>query len=365
MASNNNNNNNNNAGPTVNTDRPCTMHYANVLRNLLNEPGIQLMPGVYDCLSAKVCASKGFKVLYTSGLSISGTLLGMPDIGLLCSDENVRHVANIVNSVQLPIIADCDTGYGGTPNVFRLVKQMIQIGVAGLTLEDQEWPKRCGHFEGKKVIPMEEHVLKIRAAAAARGNSGIVIIGRTDARQSLGIDEAIRRAKAYAAAGADIVFVEAPQSEEELKLIMSSITEVPVLVNFIEGGRTPMKYSVDNLEKMGFKLAMYSTAAVLAVQRALEDVYGTIKEHGHTEPMRSRMSTFLEYRALVDEDSWQEDYFLLHNEPPVLPMIDTPKQSRVFRRTTSSSGKTDSSPDSSAHDLALLGLSDQKAPQSA
>ena len=146
------------------------MPAAKRLRELLKEPGILLMPGVYDCLSAKVCASQGFEILYTSGLSISGTLLGMPDIGLLCADENVKHVANIVNSVSLPVIADCDTGYGGTSNVYRLVKQLVQIGVAGLTLEDQLWPKKCGHFEGKVVIPMEEHIMKIKAAVAARGH---------------------------------------------------------------------------------------------------------------------------------------------------------------------------------------------------
>eukprot|EP01035_Chromulina_nebulosa_P017435 gene17435-22987_t len=283
---------------------PCTMKQAKLLRESLYKPGIRLMPGVYDCISAKVCAQVGFEVIYTSGLSISGSSLGMPDVGLLCCEESLRQIANIANSVNVPIIADVDTGYGGVANVYRLVRQLIAAGVAGFCLEDQQWPKKCGHFEGKSVIPMEEHVSKIKAAVAARGDSGIVICGRTDARAPNGLADAIKRAKAYAEAGADVVFVEAPQSEEELHEIVASLPGVPLLVNFIEGGKTPMKYSAKSLEEMGFKLAMYSTAAVLAVQHALKEVYSTIAEFGHTEPMRQRMTTFTEYRELVDENYW-------------------------------------------------------------
>jgi methylisocitrate lyase len=235
----------------------------------------------------------------------------MPDIGLLNQEETLRQIINIANSVSVPIVADVDTGYGGVTNVYRLVKQLIAAGVAGFCIEDQQWPKKCGHFEGKAVIPMEEHVAKIKAAVVARGDSGIVICGRTDARAPLGLAEAIRRAKAYAEAGADVVFVEAPQSEDELREIVNALPGVPLLVNFIEGGKTPMKYSVKKLEEMGFKIAMYSTAAVLAVQYSLNMVYSTIRDHGHTAPVRDRMATFAEYRDLLDENQWNE----LHEIP--------------------------------------------------
>jgi len=193
---------------------------------------------VYDCISAKICAEAGAEIIYTSGLSISGSLLGMPDIGLLNAADNIQHVSHIVNAVDAPVIADMDTGYGGPTNVYRMVKALILQGVAGFTLEDQVWPKKCGHFEGKEVIPMEEHVAKIKAAVVARGDSGIVICGRTDSRAPLGLAEAIRRARAYAEAGADLVFVEAPQSEQELLEIVAALPDVPLLVNFIEGGKT-------------------------------------------------------------------------------------------------------------------------------
>lgn len=301
---------------SVKSDMPL----ARTLRRTLVKPGIHLMPGVYDCLSAKVCASVGHQIIYTSGLSISASALGMPDIGLLSYEETLRQITNIANSVNVPIVADVDTGYGGATNVYRLVKSLISAGVAGFCLEDQQWPKKCGHFEGKAVIPMEEHVAKIKAAVSARGDSGIVICGRTDARAPLGLEEAIRRAKAYAEAGADVVFVEAPQSEEELYQIVAALPGVPLLVNFIEGGKTPMKYSVEKLGEMGFKIAMYSTAAVLAVQKSLERVFETIKRTGHTQEMRPEMATFPEFRELLDESMWSglndpEEYDKMQQSP--------------------------------------------------
>ncbi len=216
-------------------------------------------------------------------------------------------------------------------------------------MEDQQWPKKCGHFEGKAVIPMEEHVAKVRAAVAAREGSGIVICARTDARAPLGLEEAIRRARAYADAGADVVFVEAPQSEEELHAIVAAVPDVPLLVNFIEGGKTPMKYSVENLERMGFKLAMYSTAAVLAVQFALQEVYTAIKDTGHTQSVRARMTTFPEYRELVDERLWSDldavliaaEHEPVHEERRRLSKV--PSSSRLHS-TSSRSGERESPP---------------------
>ena len=181
----------------------------------------------------------GFDIVFTSGYSLAASTLGMPDIGLLTASEVLDRVRNIATAVSIPVIADMDTGYGNPLNVVRTVRECVAAGVAGIILEDQEWPKKCGHMEGKRVIPCEEHVQKIRAAVAARGDSGLVLIGRTDARAVVGLDDAIERGKAYRDAGADIVFVEAPQSLEELEAIARAIPDAPLFANMIEGGVTP------------------------------------------------------------------------------------------------------------------------------
>jgi methylisocitrate lyase len=205
------------------------------LRQLLQRPEILVVPGVYDCLGAKIAEQLGFEVLATSGFGIAASTLGVPDYGLLTATEMLYSVGRIAQSVDVPLIVDLDTGYGNVLNVIRTVQEAVKIGVSGILLEDQEWPKKCGHFEGKRVVSMEEHISKIRAAVQARGESQLVIIGRTDARAILGLEAAIERGKAYFEAGADMIFIEAPQSQEELIQIAESLPHIPLIANMIEG----------------------------------------------------------------------------------------------------------------------------------
>lgn len=260
------------------------MPQAQLLRSRLEKPGVILLPGVFDCIGAMLCEKLGFDAIYTSGFSIAGSALGMPDIGLLTASENVEIIGRIANSVKIPVVADCDTGYGGPMNVYRLVTDLARQNVAAICLEDQQWPKKCGHFEGKRVVSIEEHVAKIKAACEARGDSGMVIIARTDSRAVLGLKEAVRRARVYYKAGADVVFVEATQSMEELKLVSEELSGVPLLSNYIEGGKTPVT-NADHLYEIGqnYRFLMFSVSGLLASARALANVYGYIKEHGTTK----------------------------------------------------------------------------------
>jgi methylisocitrate lyase len=198
------------------------MSSENTLRQLFQFPDIIVVPGIYDCLSAKLAEKIGFSVIATSGFGIAASTLGLPDYGFLTATEMLYTVGRIAKSVNIPLIADLDTGYGNPLNVIRTVEEAIQLGVAGVILEDQEWLKKCGHFTGKRVISPEEHVGKIKAASQTRGDSGLVIIARTDARAPLGLENAIARGKLYLEAGADMLFVEAPQSVEELKAIVAA-----------------------------------------------------------------------------------------------------------------------------------------------
>ncbi len=206
------------------------MNSTHNLRELLKRPGMLVVPGIYDCISAQLAERAGFEMVFTSGFGISASTLGRPDYGFLTATEMLYSVGRIAQSVNIPVVADIDTGYGNPLNVIRTVTDAVQQGIAGVILEDQEWPKKCGHFQGKRVIPAEEHIQKIRAAVQARGESGLVIVGRTDARAPLGLPEAIRRGRAYYEAGADIVFIEAPQSAEELQEIAAAFPGSPKYV---------------------------------------------------------------------------------------------------------------------------------------
>ncbi len=280
------------------------MNKCNLLRKRLSEPGIILSPGVYDCLSAKIAERTGFEVIFTSGFGISGSVLGCPDYGLLTATEMLNAARNISKSVDIPLIADIDTGYGNPINVVRTVKDVIDLGIAGVILEDQEWPKRCGHLEGKRIISMEEHVEKIRAARFASGESGLVIVARTDARAELGLEEAIRRGKAYYEAGADVIFIEAPKTEEELREIPSALSDVPLLANMIEGGKTPC-LSVQDLEKLGFKLGVFALSGLFAATKAIEDCFRFLKENGTTSGFENT-SSFKDYKELINIKKYQE-----------------------------------------------------------
>jgi methylisocitrate lyase len=252
------------------------------LRQILETSDILVLPGIYDCLGAKLVEEIGFPAAFTSGFGISATTLGLPDYGFLTATETLDRVGKIAQSTNIPIVADLDTGYGNPLNVIRTVTDAIRLGIAGIILEDQEWPKKCGHFSGKSVISEAEHVQKIKAAVSVKQDSGLVIIARTDARATLGLDEAIKRGKSYYEAGADIVFIEAPQSVDELTAIAAAFPKIPLLVNMIEGGKTPC-LSQAELKQLGFKIVVYPLSGLFAATQAMLKCWQYLKEHGTTD----------------------------------------------------------------------------------
>lgn len=245
------------------------------LRSLLDRPGPIVAPGVYDGLTARLVEAGGFDATIVTGAGVAASILGVPDLGLVSMTEALTQTRNIVNSVSIPVVADCDTGYGNPINVCRTVREFESAGVAALFMEDQVSPKRCGHFTGKQVIEAEEMVQKLRAAVDVRADPAMVLIARTDARAIHGPDEAIRRARLYVEAGAEMIFVEAPQSENELALIARELAplKIPLMCNLVEGGKTPL-VPVSRLAEMGFKLVTFSgtlqKTAIFAMQKALE-----------------------------------------------------------------------------------------------
>ena len=259
------------------------------LRELLTSPEIIVIPGVYDCLSAKLVEKAGFNVAATSGFGIAASTLGLPDYGFLTATENFYTVGRIAQSINIPLIADCDTGYGNALNVIRTVKDAVHLGLAGIILEDQEWPKKCGHFAGKRVISMAEHTGKIRAAVEARGDGGLVIIARTDARAPLGLEEAINRGQSYINAGADVLFVEAPQSVTELQIIATAFPNIPLVANIVEGGKTPA-ISPAELQNLGFKIVFFPLTALMAVTEVMSVCFRHLKEQGRTDNLSGLMN---------------------------------------------------------------------------
>lgn len=250
------------------------------LRSRIEEPEIAVMPGVYDALSGLLAEQAGFGTVFTSGFSISATRLGEPDLGLLTMSENLDQIRSIVGGLSVPLVADLDTGYGNALNVQRTVSEAMDAGVAGGILEDQAWPKRCGHMEQKRVVDADEHARRIRAAADVRAEreADFVIIGRTDAREPHGLEEALRRGHMYADAGADVVFVEAPQSRAELETVADEFA-VPTFANMIEGGRTPY-LPAEELGTIGFDIVVYPLSGLFAATRSLQEAYGTLAADG-------------------------------------------------------------------------------------
>jgi len=214
-------------------------------------------------------------------------------------------VGRIAQSVTIPLIADIDTGYGNPLNVMRTVSDIVPLGVAGIILEDQQWPKKCGHFDGKRLISKTEHMEKIRAAVEARGDSNLVIIGRTDALAPLGLDDAIERGMAYFEAGADVIFIEAPQSVEELQTIAESLPEAPLFANMVEGGKTPF-LPAPELEKLGFKLVAYPLSGLFAAIAATTECLTHLKRHGTTAGTSVDMLDFQQYESLIDLEHFKK-----------------------------------------------------------
>jgi carboxyvinyl-carboxyphosphonate phosphorylmutase len=263
------------------------------LRQMLQAPGIIVAPGAYDGFSARLVEAAGFRAVYMTGAGTAASHLGQPDLGLTTMTEMATHARHLASCVALPLIADADTGYGNVLNVVRTVREYERAGVAGLHIEDQVAPKKCGHIAGKQVIPAKEFADKIRAAAEYRTDPDLVIIARTDARAVTGLDDAIERGNLYAEAGADLIFVEAPQTEDEIHRVAREV-KAPLLANMVQGGRTPA-VKVAELDRLGFKMAIFPAVCMAAAVTAMEAALARLGQTGtdwHDGPTLSPMDIF-------------------------------------------------------------------------
>lgn len=268
------------------------------LTDLLAAPGIIVAPGAYDALSAKLAAKAGAKVVYMTGFGVSGASFGLPDIGLVSAAEMSERVRAIAGAcTPVPLIADGDNGHGGPLNAAKLARAYEAAGAECIQIEDQVFPKRCGHMEGKEVVAIEEAAAKIRAAAEARDSRDFKVMARTDARATHNLDEALRRGEAFLEAGADILFIEAPRDESEMRKVADTFKGVPLVANIVEDGKTPY-LGAKALETLGFKIALFPVSALLAVTAQLEAAYATlVKGEGFAEG-ETRV-TFQRYNELI------------------------------------------------------------------
>lgn len=254
-------------------------------------------PGAYDALSARLIEAAGFGAVYMTGFGTAASLLGRPDVGLLGMSEMVANARRIVDAVGVPVIADADTGYGNPINVIRTVHEYEQAGVAALHIEDQLAPKKCGHMEGKQLVPAQDMVAKVRAAVAAR-RSELVLIARTDARAVEGMASALERARSYRDAGADVIFFEAPQTEEEIETIATELADVPLLFNWAEGGKTP-PIGYERLRALGFRIIIFPISTLLAATRGIRDVLSIIRADGTPSRALSGLPRFGEFTDFI------------------------------------------------------------------
>ncbi len=268
------------------------------LRKLFETRKLVVAPGAHDALTARVIEKCGFEAIYMTGYGQAASHLGRPDVGLISFSEMLDRAWNTAEATGLPVIADADTGFGNAVGVIRTVRAYQKAGVAAIQLEDQVSPKRCGHMIGREVVAKAEMVGKIKAAVDARFDPDFMIIARTDARTVLGLDEALDRALAYQEAGADIIFVESPESAEEMRTINRTITRSLTLANMVEGGRTPLLPN-DELAEMGYRLVIYPTASTYFTTRAMFDLMNALKKDGTTKNMMDRMVPFSEFNELI------------------------------------------------------------------
>ena len=265
------------------------------LRELLAGPDLVVTPGAYDALSARLIAQAGFPAVYMTGFGTAASVLGQPDVGLLTMSEMVSRAAALAAVVgDLPLIADADTGYGNPINVRRTIREYERAGVAAVHIEDQVWPKKCGHMEGKQVIPLNEMVQKILAAVDARQDPDFVIIARTDANAVYGFEDALQRGQAYHEAGADVVFIEAPRSIAELKAIAQTFPNVPLLFNWAESGKTPL-LSLEEIRTLGFKLVIFPVSMLFAATYAMLGLLEVLKQGQTPTPFAEHMVTFSQF----------------------------------------------------------------------
>jgi len=280
------------------------MNSRQVLKQLLQRKTLLVAPGCFNGLSARLVEEAGFEAAYLSGGAVARSM-GIPDIGLVTMSESIERAVEVVSAIKIPIIADADTGYGNAVNLVRSVREFERAGVAAIHIEDQITPKRCGHLDGKEVIPRGEMEMKLEAALNTRSDPDFCIIARTDARGVNGFDDAIERARAFAKLGVDAIFVEAPQSEEELAEIPRRIPDVPLLVNVFKGGKTPM-LPIQRLEQMGYRIAIYPSETQRAAIHAMRTALATLKREGTTESIDTMLTTFKERDRVVALDDWQK-----------------------------------------------------------
>jgi len=273
------------------------------LRQAIEAKEFILAPGVFDLISALIADRAGFKALYVTGYGTVASYLGLPDAGIATYRDMIERIGQIVKMTKTPVIADADTGYGGLLNVRHTIRGYEDVGVTAIQIEDQEFPKKCGHTPNRRVIPLEDMVRKIRVASDARSSSDFLIIARTDSRTSLGLDEAIRRGDAYREAGADVVFVESPESEAEMQTVSDRV-DAPLFANMVNGGRTPL-LSADRLKELGYAIAIHPALGFLSVGAALDKAYKDLAANGITSPDIDLYS-FAEFNKLLGfEDVWE------------------------------------------------------------
>mgnify|MGYP000441532287 FL=1 len=274
------------------------------LSSLIKSKKPLVIPGVYDAIGAKIAEKVGFDAMFQTGYGTSATLFGMPDYGFIGATETIDNARRISNAISIPLIVDSDTGYGNALSVWKLVKELESAGAAGIFLEDQKWPKRCGHMQGKDVIPQEEYTEKLGAAIDARENKDFIIVARTDSRATEGLDKAIERGLENKKTGADAVFIEAPRSLDEMKKIGKEI-KAPLVANMIEGGATPIN-SAQTLSKIGFNIILYPLSVLFANTFATMNILQELKNSGTTSKHKQKVVNFDQFNSLVELDKFKK-----------------------------------------------------------
>ena len=273
------------------------------LRARLQSGEILVAPGAYDALTARLLEQAGFEAVYRGGYAASAAAFALPDLGITTLTDMVDHLRRMTNAIGVPVIADADTGYGEVPQVVHTVHELEAAGAAAIQFEDQVFPKRCGHMEGKKVIPAEEMAIKLRAALNARRNPETVIIARSDATAVTGLDDAIARSRMYADAGADVIFIDAPTSEDDLKKIAAGGINAVLMVNVSEHGKTP-DLGAQRFQELGFGLVIYPTSTLFAAAQSTKELAAQLKADGSTVASVPRMMPFDELNGILGRDEW-------------------------------------------------------------
>lgn len=281
------------------------MGNSRTLRELIAAKEMIVAPGAYDALTARIFEQAGFSAVYMTGFGTTASLIGRPDVGLLSMTEMVDNARRIAQAIRVPLIADADTGYGNPLNVIRTVREYERAGVSAIHIEDQITPKKCGHMENKQVAPAAEMVEKVRAAIEARSSPDFLIIARTDARAVEGMDSALRRARMYREAGADVLFVEAPQSDQEVELVARELADAPLLFNFAAGGKTP-PVALERLRELGYRIVIFPIAALLAATTAVQKVAAEIRTHGTPASLLGELISFAEFNRMIGLGEIQE-----------------------------------------------------------